>query len=131
MGKPGLNETDAPEIQSHEPSTPLREGASPVDAPWEPRCAPRSRVGSCGALHQIAHSRQVVRGSREGDEPAGPPDPTECDLPQQPHCVQPAEHLLGPFALLLTDRVAGVSRGPAINRTGPVRRVLGHRGRDL
>jgi hypothetical protein len=85
MGKPGLNDTDVPGIQSHEPSTPLREGvASPLEARWDPRCAPRSRVSSCGALHQIAHSPQVVRGRREGEEPADPSDPTSATFRSSP-----------------------------------------------
>ncbi len=70
-------------------------------------------------------------GRREGEHPADPPQPTESELPQQPHGLQPAEDLFDPFALLLTDRVSRVSRGAAIDRTAPVRRVLGHMRRDV
>jgi len=38
---------------------------------------------------------------------------------------------IDPFALLLTHAVASVSRGPAINRAGTVRRMLGHMGRNV
>ena len=81
----------------------------------------RGHVGSCGGLHEIAHPHQVEDRRGKGKEPADPPHPTACDLPQQPHGLQPAEDLFDPFALLLTHGVAGMAGGPSINRTGTVR----------
>ena len=102
-----------------------------MEALYGPRRVLRGRVGSCCDLHEIAYPHQVVDRRGEGEQPADPPHPTEFDLPQLPHCLQPAEDLFDPFALLLTNRVAGVPRVPAINGTRPPRRVLGHTGRDL
>jgi hypothetical protein len=102
-----------------------------VEACCGPRCARQDRVGSYRGLHEIAHPHQVVDRCGEGEEPADSPDATEFDLPQQPHRLQPAEDLFNPFPFLWTHSVAGMVGGPAINRTGTVRRMLGHMGRDL
>lgn len=81
-------------------------------------------AGSCRRFHQIPDAHQVVRGRRQGEEPADSPHAPELDHAQQPHGLQPAEDLFHSFPFLLTDRVAGVSRGSALNRTGTVRRLL-------
>ena len=109
----------------------MRGSRPTVEARCGPRSARRNRIGSWGSLHEIADPHQAVHGGSEGEQPADPSHTTEFDLPQDPHCFRPAENLFDPFALLLTDRIAGMSRGPAINRTGTVRRVLGHMGCDL
>jgi hypothetical protein len=95
------------------------------------RCALRHRVGSCRGLHEIAHPHQVVHGRGEGEQPADSLHTTEFDFAQHPDRLQPAEDLFDPFALLLTHGVAGMTSGPPINRTGTIRRMLGHMRRDL
>src|SRR5215470_14076381 len=52
-----------------------------------------------------------------------PPMP---QLPQQPDRLEPAEDLFNELALLLAHQISGVARGVAVDRTRPVRRVLGH-----
>lgn len=86
---------------------------------------------SCRRLPKVSHPHQIINGRREGEEPDDSRYAPEFDLAEQPHRLHAAEGLVDPFAFLLTDCVARVPRGPAINRTGPVRRVLGHMGRDL
>ena len=92
---------------------------------WGPLRTRRGFVGACGNLHEVMDPYQVKHRCREGEEPAHPPHAAELDLTEQPHGLQPAEDLFDPFALLLTDGVARVPRGPAINGTRPSRRVLG------
>lgn len=106
-------------------------GPPPVNARGGARCVRRNRVGSCDGLHKIAHPHEVIHGRSEGEQPANPLYATEFDFAQQPDRLQPAEDLFNPFALLLTHGVAGMASGPPINRTGTVRRMLGHMRRDL
>ncbi len=93
--------------------------------------SPQGFARSCRSLHQIADAHQIVHRPGKGEHPADSPHTTELDLAQQPYGFQPAEDLFNPFPFLLTDRLAGVPRGRAINRPGTVRRMLGHMRRDL
>ena len=96
---------------------------------WGPVRTWQGFVGSCGNLHEVAHPYQVIHRCRKGEPPADPLRPVEFDLPQQPHSLQSAENLFGPF--LLTDGVAGVPCGPAPNGARPSRRVWGDMRGDL
>jgi hypothetical protein len=131
-GKTWVNETEAPHIRSPKRSLLIR--AERTVHP-KARCGPRGRwrhrVGSCRGLHERPHPHQVVDGCREGEQPADSRHAPEFDLAQQSHRLQPAEDFFHPFALLLMHSIAGVPRGPAINRTGTVCRMLGHMGHDL
>lgn len=89
------------------------------------------RVGSCGALHQIADPSQVEFGTHAGEELASPPYHTEFDFARHPDRLQPPRDLFDLFAFLLTGSVEWMSRGLVVNCTGMVRCVLGHMGHDL
>lgn len=91
----------------------------------------RNRVGSGRGLHERAQRHRVVDSCREGEQPADLLHAPELDLAQQSHRLQPTEDLFHPFVLLLTDGIAGVPCGLAINRTGTVGRMLGHMRLDL
>ena len=78
---------------------------------FEPLGAPRSRVGSCRGLHEIADPDQVVDCRGEREQPDDPPDVAELDLAAVAHRLQPAEDLFDPFAFLLTHGVAGMTGG--------------------
>ena len=49
---------------------------------------------------------------------------------EQPDRLHPAEGLLDFLPASLTERVAGMARGPAVNRTAALGRVLRHMRRD-
>jgi hypothetical protein len=88
-------------------------------------------IPHAAAPQEIAHPHQVIDRCGEGEEPADSWHGPMFHVTEQPHGLHPAKDLFDAFAVLLTDRVTSVSRGPTVNRTGPVRRVLGHMGRDL
>jgi hypothetical protein len=80
---------------------------------------------------QIPNPNQVVHGQGKGEHPAHAPHAAMARLTKQADGLGPAEDLFHPFALLLTDRIAGMARRPLIDGTATVGGVLGHVRRDL
>ena len=78
----------------------------------------RSRPG------QIPDPHQVVHGQGEGEHPSDPAHAAMAHLATQPDRLGPAEDLFHPLALLLTDGVAGMAGGAAIDGTAPAGGVL-------
>src|SRR5271167_2532900 len=66
---------------------------------------------------QIADAYEVVGRHREGEDPLHDRPAPMPQLAQQRHRLEPAEDLLDPLALHLTDRVARVARGARIDAT--------------
>ena len=62
---------------------------------------------SCGSGQQVAHSHQVVDRQGEGEHPLDSSHSAVTGLAQTGDGLEPAEDLFDPFALLLTDGVAG------------------------
>ena len=80
-------------------------------------CRARQRIclgpgPSYGGLSEIAHPHKVIHRRCEGEEPADSRYATELDFAHQAYRLQPTEDLFDSFPLLLTDRIASVSRGP-------------------
>ncbi len=76
--------------------------------------------------HQLPHSHQVVCCRREDEDPVDARGAAVTQLAQQPDCLQPAEDLFDPLALLLADLIAGVARGATIDGRLAIGVVLGH-----
>jgi hypothetical protein len=76
---------------------------------------PTMPVALCRCGQQIAHSRQVVGGQRQGEHPAHPP--SMASLAQGAHSLEPAEGLFDPLAPGLTDNIAAMAAGPLVDRT--------------
>src|SRR5437016_3178576 len=85
---------------------------------------------SCG-LGQVADADQVIDRQPEDEHPAHPAPAAMARLAQQADGLEPAEDLLHALAFPLAQLVAGVPRGAPIDRTRPVRDVLGHVRRHL
>src|SRR5713101_2860297 len=81
--------------------------------------------------HQFPHSYQVVSGGGEDEDPVDAFGAAMAQLAQQAHRLQPAEDLFDPFALLLTDLVARMAGGAAIDGRAAIGVVLGHVRRHL
>src|ERR1700730_2240085 len=81
--------------------------------------------------HQFPHSYQVVSGRREDEDPVDAFSAAMAQLAQQAHRFKPAEDLFNPFALLLTDLIAAVTGGAAIDGRPAIGVVLGHVRRHL
>jgi hypothetical protein len=105
-------------------TAPLAAASLRVDAATPP-------AGSSRGLGQVAETNQVVRRQAKDEHPAHPRPATVPCLAQQPDGLQPPEDLLHALAFPLARPVAGVARGASIDRTRPVRGVLGHVRRHL
>src|SRR5580658_1513101 len=81
--------------------------------------------GSPGCL-QIPDSDQVVHRDREREHPRDSLMPTMTQLPESADGLQPPEDLFNAFPFLLTEGVAGVVGGAAVNRAAAIRVVLRH-----
>src|SRR6266851_8680521 len=81
--------------------------------------------------HQLPHSYQVVGRSSEDKDPVHARGAAMAQLAQQAHRLQPAKDLFDPFALLLTDLIARMARGPFIDGRAAISVVLGHMRRHL
>src|SRR5438094_7497453 len=68
---------------------------------------------------QVSHAHQIVGGAGEGKYPVHFVHPAMPNLSHQRDRLQPAEAFFDPFPLLLTDGVARVPSGAAINRAAP------------
>src|SRR6266545_4693552 len=79
---------------------------------------------SSGALcHEIAPPHQVVGRRAEAKQPV---DEASAPMPQfaeEGDGLQPAEGLLDQLSLALTQRVARMTRGAAVDGTAPIGRV--------
>jgi hypothetical protein len=84
-----------------------------------------SRKNCC---RQVTYSHQIVSRGGEGEHPAHPFYAAVTSFPEITHGFDPAEDFLHPFAQALTDGVARVPAGPAVNGRGTPRVVLGHMG---
>src|SRR5215510_8028275 len=73
---------------------------------------------------QIPNPDQVVHGQRKGEHPADAPHPAMAGLTKQTDGLRPAEDLFHSLALLLTDGIARMTGGAAVNGTASVRGVL-------
>ena len=83
---------------------------------WRSQCPPSDVAWrSCGSRQQRAQADQVIRRSREGDDPIDAGAAAMPELAQPADGLQPAEDLLDQLPLPLADRVAGMPRGPIIN----------------
>jgi hypothetical protein len=69
----------------------------------------------CGRGPQVADSHQVVNRQRKGEHPADPRDAAMASLAQASNGLEPTEDLFDPFALALTNRVAGMARGACVD----------------
>jgi hypothetical protein len=79
---------------------------------------------NCGG--QVSHAHQIVGGAGEGKYPVHFVHPAMPNLSHERDRLQPAEAFFDPFPLPLTDGVARVPRGAAINRAAPASfQVLG------
>src|SRR5882762_92876 len=81
-------------------------------------------AASCHRDPEIAQPDQVVERRREDEQPAHSGDAAVARLAKQGDRLQPAKDFLDPFAPPLTEPVAGMPRGPAIDGTAPPARVL-------
>src|SRR5258707_15590410 len=81
-------------------------------------------AASCHRHPEIAQPDQVVERRREDEQPAHSGDAAVARLAKQGDRLQPAKDFLDPFAPPLTEPVAGMPRGPAIDGTAPPARVL-------
>src|SRR6266850_5693399 len=87
-----------------------------------PRVSPGRRSagavmrGSRGPREQGAQADQVVRRGGEGDDPIDEFATAMPELAQTADGLQPAKDLLDQFPFLLADRVAGMPRGPLVDR---------------
>src|SRR5712691_12564488 len=80
---------------------------------------------------QVPQPNEVVRGNCEGEHPRHALKTAMTELPQSADRLQPAEDLFHAFALLLTDLVPRVARGPLVDGTASSCVVLGHMRRDV
>src|SRR5262249_4529263 len=80
---------------------------------------------------QIPNPDQVVHGQRKGEHPADAPHPAMACLTKQTDGLRPPEDLFHPLALLLTDGIARMTGGAAVNGTASIRGVLRDVGGDL
>src|SRR5260370_12364524 len=73
---------------------------------------------------QIAHPDQVVGRQREGEYPSNPFQTAVASLAQAADRLDPTEDLLDSFALLLTNRIAGMTGGARIDDRGRLAREM-------
>ena len=75
---------------------------------------------------QVAYSHQIVRRGSEGKHPGHPFGSSVTGFPEIAHGFHPAEDFLHPFPQALTDGVARMAGGPAVDGRVPALAVLGH-----
>ena len=80
---------------------------------------------------QGAYSHQIVRRGREGEYPGHPLGSSVWGFPEIADGFHPAEDFLHPFAQALTDGVARVAGGAAVDGRVPALAVLGHMRRGI
>src|SRR5713101_4102477 len=80
---------------------------------------------------QVPQPNEVVRGNCEGEHPRYALQTAMTELPQSADRLQPAEDLFHAFALLLTDLVPRVARGPLVDGTASMLVILGHMRRNV
>src|SRR5271170_4688501 len=73
-------------------------------------------VDSSDGWYQIAHPDQVVGCGGKGEGPTDPGDSTMTSLAQSGDGLEPAEDLFHSLAPPLTERVAGMASGAAVDR---------------
>src|SRR5450755_4845879 len=88
---------------------------------------------SCGGWNrnQLSHTHKVVSRCCEGKDPSHFEQTPVLQFAQQCDVLQPAEALLDPLPLLLTDGITGMPRSARIDRTAArtgcvLRHVRGH-----
>ena len=81
-----------------------------------------SKSSSRGTLREVPYPDQVVCRQGEGEHPTDTVLAPVLRLPHLPHCLEPAEDLLDPFALPLTDLVSIMPRRSSVDHA--VRRVF-------
>src|SRR5258708_25571537 len=86
----------------------LQPGSRSVDA------SPPS--GARLGRNQGAQAHQIVDGIGKGEHPAHGLPPAMPELAHEADHFVPAEDLLHPFALPLTDAIAGMPRRPSVDR---------------
>src|SRR5688572_18769181 len=77
----------------------------------------RPPQGNSGHQRQVSNSYQVVSGRGELEDPTHQLQATVARLTQQPDSLQPAKDLFHSFAFLLTNQIARMTGGAAINST--------------
>src|ERR1700688_2677873 len=87
------------------------------------------RSGPRLGRNQGAQAHQIVDRLGEGEHPAHGLPPAMSELAHEANHLVPAEDLLHPFALPLTDGVAGMPRRPSVDRTVLAPRM--HIGTDV
>ena len=81
-----------------------------------------SAASASGRLRdEIAPPDQVVRRGAEGKHPIDETAAPVAEFPKQRHGLQPPKGLLDQLAFALTERVAGMTGGAAINRAPAAR----------
>jgi hypothetical protein len=78
--------------------------------------------------HQVAEAHQVICHGGEGEHPPHPLHASVSGFPKIAHGFHPTEDFLYPFAQALTDSVAPVTGGAAVNGRGTPCAVLGRMG---
>jgi hypothetical protein len=91
----------------------------------------RSIPGVCfgsgrNRYRQVAYSHQIVSCGREGEHPVHPFYSSVTGFPETADGFHPAEDFLHPFLQALTDGVARMAGGPAVDGRVPALAVLGH-----
>jgi hypothetical protein len=108
-------------MKEHQKCSPARLGTGDLGQ-IDGRCAPLR-----GLRQQISHSDQVERGRGHLGPELVAFDPAVAQLASTGDRFQPAEDLLNPLADALTDEIAELGRGVAIDATASLRGdVLGH-----
>lgn len=67
--------------------------------------------------NQLSHTHKVVSRGGEGEDPSYFEQTPMLEFAHQRDVLQPAEALLDPLSLLLTEVVTGMPRGARIDRT--------------
>src|SRR5450759_1745882 len=75
---------------------------------------------------QVAYSHQIVRRGSEGEHPGHPLGSSVSGFPEIADGFHPAKDFLHPFAQALTDSVARMAGGTAVDGRIPPLAVLGH-----
>ena len=75
------------------------------------------RLKTLRPQEQAAETNQIVRSGRKGHDPIDQFATSMPQLAQAAHGLHPPKHLFDQLALALANRVSGVARRPAIDRT--------------
>ena len=81
---------------------------------------------SCGSLHQISHSDQVINCNSKRKHPTNTVCAPVPGFAQHADCFHPSKDLFDTLPFSLTDRISGMAGSSIINGAGPVPGVLRH-----